>query len=66
MTILTALLILAAMPTQGSPFGGTTKHRPVKRMKAHQVRKADNGKSYYYRTRSGKMKNRGLLTITNR
>jgi hypothetical protein len=40
------------------PFAGKTKHKTVKKMTKRQVRKAQKGKTFYYRNKKGKIKKR--------
>lgn len=55
------LLVIGASctgPCQSSvalPFAGTTKHKPVKRLKAKEVREIVAGKNMYY-SHNGKVK----------
>ena len=61
--ILIIAMLGGMLSAQAGPYDGRTKHRPVKRMKAHQVRRAADGKSYYYRSNSGNVKKRGLINL---
>ena len=61
--ILIIAMLGGMLSAQAGSFDGRTKHRPVKRMKAHQVRRAADGKSYYYRSNSGNVKKRGLINL---
>ena len=61
--ILIIAMLGVMLSAQAGPFDGRTKHRLVKRMKAHQIRRAADGKSYYYRSNSGKVKKRGFLNL---
>ena len=56
--IIYLILVLLALPAASQPFAGRTKHHTVKRMTRSQVRKAQKGKTYYYRTNDGKLKKR--------
>lgn len=42
----------------GSPFAGKTKHKKVKKMKRHQVKNAQKGKTFYYRSNGKLIKRR--------
>ena len=45
------------------PFAGKTKNKTVKRMKKREIRNAQKGKTFYYRTNSGKIKKRRKISF---
>lgn len=56
--VVTALFLLLAFSITSNahePFAGKTKHKTVKKMKKHHIKKAQKGKTYYYREH-GKLK----------
>ena len=54
--ILAALLICFQLPVSAqAPFAGKTKHKTVKKLKRHQVRKIQKGENLYIRV-NGKVK----------
>ena len=55
------VLFVPTMQAQERPFAGKTKNKTVKKMKKRQIKKAKKGKSYYYRTKNGKIKKRGFF-----
>lgn len=59
-------LFVSKCEAQSLPFAGKTKNKTVKRMKKRQVRKSQKGKTYYYRTKSGKLKKRRLITLNEK
>lgn len=47
-------------------YGGTTKHKLVKRMTTHQVRNAKKGKSYYTHHKGKVKKNNCVIRFKKR